>query len=194
MPYCKHIILNGKRKGQYCNKKVNSQYCKPHKRINEKYQKSIVTRDKNLGDLKHVGDKKLRYSYFNITLNYQKNYYSLTEEEKNIYKKFTYDLFKKHRLLKFMEDKHSNDIHRNIETIKSNYIFEVGKKFLKLHVHGYYRIVHTSHLTLYANKLRDYAYEKLGYNIHVNIKPHSNHNKNWESYMRKNLEGEKVSL
>lgn len=210
MATCKYVYAVGKYAGKQCDIRPGSgDFCYKHKAIAAKTAARKVATEAiaadpifggKQGQVAAAGPKK-RFSVFNCTINSQKNYSTMSDEEKTRFRDFVDWLFDPSgsTALKFMTDQkappgESGQLlpgRGNIVEAKAEHYFEVGD-LGKLHAHGQIQVVHTGHITFHANRVRAAAKKILGYTIHWDCQATSDHARAYSEYMRKKVAAVKI--
>lgn len=210
--YCKYIYSTGKYAGKQCDirpaggtpQQPAGDYCYKHKVIaakkaNRAKATAAISADPIFSSAAEPAKEsetnaKKKFSVFNCTINSQKNYATMSAEDKLKFKRFVDWLFlpSGETALKFMTDAKAPDM-RNILEAKAEHHFEVGD-LGKLHAHGQILVTHTGHITFWANKVREAARKILGYTIHWDCQASSNHVAAYAEYMRKKNSADPVKF
>jgi hypothetical protein len=111
----------------------------------------------------------------------------LSKKEKTEFKNINEYLFEKQGIMDFITDAKQKD-QSNIKEVNSEVYFEAssGSGGGRLHAHSYLKIIHNGLLSLQANDLRTFLKKVLGYNCHLDAPVSSDHNFQWECYIKKN--------
>ena len=148
----------------------------------------------------------LKHSNFFITINSQKNMLSYPELEQkklvhdftNAVREFYNSKLSTHEFLllegskqgeKFKLDRDASreDLMKRIKDTQVKFVIEVGPESHKLHSHGMVAISKRGVDTkLDYNRIRDYFKEKLGYDIHLNVRLFNDAKKSLDAYIEKN--------
>lgn len=190
---CQHVYARGKRLGQQCTvkpKSGNRCWRHPEKKID-----SINLDNDPVFSAGGPGTKpkqeKVHHSVWNITINSNKTYESMTESQKSDFKDFADYLFDTTTTRRFLTDAKAGD---NIIELKCEKYFEVGDNQHRLHLHGQIMLTHRGHFRLETNKIREFAHRALGYPIHLNAPVGSDHVRAYSEYMAKKANAEQVKL
>lgn len=198
--HCNYKYLQGKKKDTKCNVKVRDgkEYCSKHKKsveknIEIKNNKSINDDpifNNNVKIPEDASKQKTKKSIFNITINSNKNYYKMSDDEKLNFKKLIEYLFNPESpaILKYLEDATNiDDSNSNLKETITDFKFEVSNS-QKLHTHAYLDLTHTGFYKINQQKLREVVNKFLGYTTHINISSQkiSSNSNSWSEYMAKN--------
>ena len=158
-----------------------------------------ILREKHLVDLQKdpvfasayqmTGHKpqKERSSVWLITINTNKAYSTMTEEDKKKFKRFADYLMSRSHFLQFLRDATSpTNPAANVDDLQLEHKFEVGTKLDRLHLHGLAKLTHHGFYSLQANAIRDFARKALGYTINLQSPVSSDPTQAWRQYMSKN--------
>ena len=194
---CDYILTIGKNKGNHCpyngiHTHNDQVYCKKHldKFKRDETQTNTINNDPVFKDNFEPTEEqvKTKKSIFNITINSNKNYYNMTDQEKLKFKKVIEYLFYQDNLKNYLKDM-SNPTNplENIINMRSDYKFEVGDKLSKLHVHGIIDITHNGFYQIKTQLMRTVLNRYLDSNVHLNIQAQKSASSSaWDRYINKN--------
>lgn len=196
---CNHILTIGKNKGQNCEKNGihefdGKKYCKKHLDKYKSNEGNTTTLENDpifneqFQEPKEQQDST-RKSIFNITVNSNKNYNNMTDDDKVKFKKVIEYLFHKDNIIKYLKDMSSpSDPTINIVDLRTDYTFEVGGAMNRLHAHGYVDLTHMGMYQLNQSLMRTVVNRYLGSTVHLNIQAQKSPSRiSWENYLNKNL-------
>ena len=195
---CSHILTTGKNKGAQCTKNASKGEDKCYVHNKPSTKKEINIKDDPIFNdepkqTKPKPPKTSKYSIYHMTINSNKDYTKMTDDEKIKFKQYADYLFKGENILKFVKDL-SNPENPAIEKTKINYYFEVGDKLHRLHLHALVKIKHNGYMKMEANMLRETSKQMLGYAVHINCPVSSNSEKSWEKYISKKQDSNVIQL
>lgn len=191
---CEHVINKNKKNQRNCkNKAVKGGYCNKHAKRSEidlNKDEVFATKQKVV----EVSADKTKYSVFRWTLNSNKDFEKMTKEEKQNFKNFTEFIFDKERVQNILQDKSNPDPQKNIEKIDSEFYYEVGTRFGRLHAHGVIRLEHTGFYQIASSDFQKLAEKALGSKIHFNVQASGNPDAAWSAYIQKKQNSKVVEL
>lgn len=201
---CKWIYNKGKHKDKQCEAVTKSEtgFCGRHKARGIKKENKVKGAEKISADSIFSDDakppspnkKKQKSSCWMITINSQKNYDNLSDEDKKLFKKFG-DFIMNEEMLKkyYLSDTTSDDINKNITSLKVSHYYEVGDEQNRLHLHGLIQLEHTGYFKLFVNRIREFAKKTLGCNIYLSAPVQSDPIKAYEYYIQKQQNSNKIN-
>jgi len=197
---CCYKFVVGKKKGESCINKLakrDNEYCAKHRKIMDKINSKKAKMNFNIDPVFNdapktpvVRDVKELKSIYNITINSNKNYYDMSDEQKQKFKTLITYLFDKENpaIVKYLEDATNKDNPKeHLIKFDSEFRFEVSPSH-KLHTHAQFDTTHTGHYRIRRDDLADVINKYLGYNTHLNIKVQkvSTNQDKWGEYIGKN--------
>ena len=193
---CQHIISIGKNKGNQCTKNGihafgTLKYCKKHYDIHSKKEDiKDINNDPIFNDKVDTNEPATRKSIFNITVNTNKVYNSMSDDEKKKFKQVVEYVFHKDNIIKYLKDMtNPEDATVNLVNLQTDYAFEVGGSLNRLHVHGYVDVTHTGIMQLSTHLLRIDLNKYLDTNVHFNVQAQKSPSRiAYEKYIKKNKE------
>lgn len=194
---CTHILEKGKNKGSRCGKNASpgKEKCYIHSKPT-KDREIDLSNDPIFSQKQEQKPKKdnSKYSIYHITINTNKNYNTMTPEQKEDFKAYSVYLFGEKGFLKYIKDLTNPESLNNILKTKMEYYFEVGSKLHRLHLHAIVKIKHIGYMKFMANELRENSKNMLGYPIHLNSPVSNDAIKSWEKYIQKKQNSNVIQL
>ena len=137
---------------------------------------------------KSIGKAKLKFSVFKLTLNSNKTYHTMSEEDKKKFKQVAQYMFSDHvkKYLIFQE----GDLSKIKET-NYHYRFELSEVSDWLHLHGIIKMTHKAKLRLNYVKLKEVFNEILG-GCYLNIVASTDQEAAWLAYINKGKKTGKI--
>ena len=199
MTNCNHILSAGKNKGDQCPKNgihefQGQVYCKKHLDMYKKKDNKNTTLENdpifNDDIQSEPTQPATRKSIFNITINTNKDYNKMSDQEKLKFKKVVEYLFHRDNIIKYLKDmSNPSDPMVNMVDLQTDYAFEIGGKYNRLHAHGYVDTTHMGMMQINQALVRTVINRYLGSNVHLNISAQKSLSRiSYEKYMNKSKE------
>lgn len=155
---CQHVNNRGKDIGKECKNKANyGNFCKRHMKTKVRDLKTdevFGTPASPEPTPKPTPDKpKSRFSVFRVTLNSQTDLDKMTSTEKQKFKALVEYVFDHENLPKYLIDRTNENPRINLRKIDSEYHFEVGTQYHRLHIHGFIKLEHCGNYMIARDKM-----------------------------------------
>lgn len=197
-PQCKYIYSRGKNERKRCNVAPHKgrDYCSAHHRQlqnrlrNQQIADTALSNDTVFANLQGGANTKVpkdfgrpkgsnlriqstdnRFSVWMITINTGKSYEMMSFDEKTKFKMFCQYLFgEQEGIINFMTDGGNvEDPRENLLNCDTQYYFEIGPKYQKLHCHAVVRCEHTSYYQINLANIRELSRRIFGYALYLNV-------------------------
>lgn len=112
----------------------------------------------------------------------------MDDTENRKFKKVIEYLFDKNNIIKYIKDmSNPSDPTNNIVDLQTNFYFEVGGTFNRLHAHGYVDLSHTGLYQVQQGLVRGVLNQYLDSKVHFSISAQKTAARiQWEKYIKKN--------
>lgn len=175
---CQYVFKQGRHKGEQCTNGISKfpKYCaKHHRQLENKASNKDLNRqlaEDPIFKSNEPPKRKTNKSVFLITINTNKDYTKMSNEQKKLFNDFGTWLFgEDHGIKHFLIDSTNEDNMENIidyDDMSAKY--EVGEEFKKLHFHAMVVIEHTGKYQIDTEALRGVANKIFGYTPYINVR------------------------